>query len=109
MEFVKVAEAADVPAGSMKAVDVKGVEVLIVNVGGRHYAMGNKCTHAGGRLSEGKLDGNIVTCPKHGSKFDITTGRSVQGPKIAFLKLKAKDDSSYEVKVEGGAITVGIP
>jgi 3-phenylpropionate/trans-cinnamate dioxygenase ferredoxin subunit len=106
MEFVKVASTSEVPAGKMKMVNVGDNEMLIVNVGGKYYAIGNRCTHAGGSLSEGSLEGNVVTCPKHGSKFDVTSGRAVQGPKIAFIKLKTKDEQSLEVKVNGPDILV---
>jgi 3-phenylpropionate/trans-cinnamate dioxygenase ferredoxin subunit len=66
MEFVKAASISEVPAGKMKKVKVGENEVLIANVGGKYYAIGNRCTHAGGSLSEGLLEGNVVTCPKHG-------------------------------------------
>ena len=106
MEFVKVASISEVPAGKMKMVKVGENEVLIANVGGKCYAIGNRCTHAGGSLSEGSLEGNVVTCPRHGSKFDVTSGKAVQGPKIVFFKLKAKDEQNFEVKVDGPDILV---
>jgi 3-phenylpropionate/trans-cinnamate dioxygenase ferredoxin subunit len=106
MEFVKVASTSDVPAGKMKMVKVGEDEVLIADVGGKYYAIDNRCTHARGSLSEGSLEGSIVTCPKHGSKFDVTSGKAVQGPKIAFFKLKAKDERTFEIKVEGPDILV---
>lgn len=106
MEFVKVASASEVPAGKMKMVKVGETEVLIANVGGKYYAISNRCTHAGGSLSEGSLEGNVVTCPKHGSKFDLTSGKAVQGPKIAFFKLKTKDEQTFEVKADGPDILV---
>ena len=106
MEFAKVASTSEVPAGKMKMVKVGENEVLIANVGGKYYAIGNRCTHAGGSLSEGSLEGNVVTCPKHGSKFDVTSGQAVQGPKIAFFKLKTKDEQVFEIKVEGTDILV---
>ncbi len=106
MEFVRVASTSEVPPGKMKMVKVGENEVLVVNVGGKYYAIDNRCTHAGGSLAEGSLDGNIVTCPRHGSKFDVTSGRAMQGPKIAFFKLKVKDERALEVKVEGSDILV---
>lgn len=106
MEFTKVAKTSEVPAGKMKMVKVDEIEVLIANIGGKYYAIGNRCTHAGGSLSEGSLKDNVVTCPKHGSKFDVTSGKAVQGPKIAFFKLKTKDEQVFEIKVEGTDILV---
>jgi len=70
-------------------------------VGGNYYALGNRCTHAGGNLSKGFLDGTTITCPKHGSKFDVITGKAILGPKIVFVRLKTKDVPKFEVKIEG--------
>ena len=62
----------------------------------------------GGDLSKGEFKGKIVTCPRHGSRFDITTGESISGSKIGFLKLKTKKEPSYGVKIEDGRIKVKI-
>lgn len=101
MGFVKVAETSEFSVGKMKVVKLEEKEILIANMNGNYYAIENKCTHAGGDLSKGSLDGSIVTCPRHGSKFDLTTGKVVSGPKILFFHPKIKDEPSYEVKVEG--------
>ena len=101
LSFVKVAEASEIPVGKMKMVKLGDKEVLVANVNGNYYAIANRCTHKGGDLSKGSLDGNIVTCPLHSSKFDVTTGKAVSGPKIGFLRVKTNDEPSFEVKVEG--------
>jgi len=85
----------------MKAIRLEGKEILIANINGSYYAMSNRCTHAGGDLSKGRLDGITLTCPKHGGKFDITTGKVVSGPKILFMHPKINGETSYELKVEG--------
>jgi len=108
MGFVKVAEIQEVPAGAMKVVKPGEIEILIINVEGKFYAIGNKCTHMGGDLSKGKLEGSVVTCPRHGAKFDVMTGKSVAGPKIGFLRMKTGDEPAYEVKVEGNDILLKI-
>ena len=105
---MKVADVSEVPPGTMKMFVVVDKEILFVNVDGKHYAMANRCTHARGSLSEGKLEGTTVTCPKHGSKFDVTTGKSLQGPRIAFLTLRTADEPVYPVKIEGPSIHVDI-
>jgi 3-phenylpropionate/trans-cinnamate dioxygenase ferredoxin subunit len=108
MAFVKVAETSEIPIGTMKMVKPGETEILIVNVDGTFYAIRNRCTHQGGDLSQGKLEGNVVTCPRHGSRFDVTTGKNLSGPKIGFLRLKTDDEPSYAVKVEENAILVNI-
>jgi 3-phenylpropionate/trans-cinnamate dioxygenase ferredoxin subunit len=108
LEFVKVAEISEIPIGNLKMVKLEEKEILITNIDGKYYAVGNRCTHAGGDLSKGSLDGNIITCPRHGSKFDLTTGKVVSGPKILFLRPKIEDNDFYEVKVDGKEILLKI-
>jgi 3-phenylpropionate/trans-cinnamate dioxygenase ferredoxin component len=108
LEYVKVAETPLLPPGKMMLVVAKGKEILLANVGGTYYAIANKCTHLGGSLSDGKLEDGIVTCPRHGSKFDVRTGMNVGEAKIAFIKTKPKDEVRFEVKVEGTSILVGV-
>lgn len=108
MAFEKVAQTSEIPAGKMKMVNWGEKSILVANVAGTYHAMDDKCTHMGTDLSGGTLEGNILTCPKHGQKFDVTTGKSIQGPKIGFLKMKGKDTRSYPVKVEGTNILVDL-
>jgi nitrite reductase/ring-hydroxylating ferredoxin subunit len=72
--------------GDTKLVYLGNDPVAVYNVGGTFYATQNQCTHAEGPLSEGDLDGNIVTCPLHGSRFDVTTGQVIEGPADEPLK-----------------------
>lgn len=109
MSFTEVAQVNEVPTGTMKSYSVGGKQILIANIDGKLYAIDGVCTHAGGDLSKGKLEGKIVTCPRHGSKFDVTTGKSISGPKIGFLRLKTKDEPAYEVKVEQNKIKINVP
>jgi nitrite reductase/ring-hydroxylating ferredoxin subunit len=85
----------------MKMVRINDGEVLIANVNGSFYAIANPCTHKSGGLSEGSLEGSIVTCPIHGSRFDVTTGKSILGPKTLFFRAKTTDTTSYELRVDG--------
>jgi 3-phenylpropionate/trans-cinnamate dioxygenase ferredoxin component len=101
MGNVKVADTTELPSGKMIKVNVSGNDVLLVNVDGSYYAIDNTCTHMGGSLVDGTLEGNVVTCPRHGSKFDVTTGKAVGKAKVAFIKVMPKDEKSYAVKVEG--------
>ena len=98
-DFVKVAETKDIQSTKMKAVEVAGENICLVNVEGKYYAMGNVCTHEGGPLAEGTLEGYEVECPWHGSKFDIRTGKVTRPP-------ANEPESTYEVKVEGNDILI---
>ena len=108
MDYTKVAEKNEIPINTMKMVVVGGKEILISNLGGQFYAISNKCTHLGGSLSRGSLEGGIVTCPRHHAQFDVKTGQAVAEAKIGFIKMKVKDEPSYEVKIDGESILVGV-
>lgn len=93
-------KAADIPPGSCAKGWVGNDEVAVFNVDGTFYATQNKCTHMGGPLCEGGVWGDIVTCPWHGSEFNIRTGEVVTPPAIAPLK-------TYKLSVQDGVISVG--
>jgi nitrite reductase/ring-hydroxylating ferredoxin subunit len=79
---------------------------LVANVNGTYYAIGNTCTHQGGNLSKGTLQGSIVTCPRHKAQFDVTSGKVVSGPKIPLFHPKIKDATAYTVKIEETSILI---
>jgi len=108
MNFIKVAQTSEIAPGSMKKVIGDGKEILVVNLDGSFYAIPHNCTHMAGNLSEGTLQGGIVTCPRHGAKFDVKTGQAVEGAKIAFIKIKVRDTRCYPVKIEGNDILIDI-
>ena len=81
-------------------------QVLVANVDGKFYAINNYCSHEAVSLSQGTLKGAIVTCPLHGAKFDVMTGKCQAGPKTAFLREKGHDTRVFEVKVEAGKILI---
>ena len=100
--FQEVAKVDDVSPGSATVVDVKGVEIALINSGGQLHAIGNECTHAGGSLGDGDLiEENQIECPLHGSVFDITTGEPVVGPADEPVPV-------YPTKVENGIIKVAV-
>ena len=98
-DFVKVADTKDIPPSHMKEVEVDGENICIVNVGGKYYAIGSICTHEGGPLADGTLDGYEVECPWHGSKFDVRTGEVKSPP-------ASEPEPAYEVKVDGNNILI---
>ena len=79
-EYIEVAKVNEISDGKMKHVEVDGKEILIANVGGKFYAVSDRCGHMNALLSMGNLTGNTVTCPFHGAKFDVTTGRKLSEP-----------------------------
>jgi nitrite reductase/ring-hydroxylating ferredoxin subunit len=85
----------------LAAFDVHGSRIAIASIGGAFYAFGDTCTHLGCSLAEGDLEATIVTCPCHGSQFDVTTGDVVRGPAREPVR-------SYPVRLEGDALQVEV-
>jgi nitrite reductase/ring-hydroxylating ferredoxin subunit len=100
-EFVKVTDADEIADGDLAAFDVGGVRIAIGNVSGTFYAFGDICTHLHCSLAEGDLDATVVTCPCHGSQFDVTTGDVLRGPAQEPVR-------SYAARVENDALQVQI-
>jgi nitrite reductase/ring-hydroxylating ferredoxin subunit len=98
----KVASLRDVPPGGSTCVEFNGEKVALFNAGGTIHAVGDTCTHRGGPLSEGELEGTTVTCPWHGAKFDVRTG-AVLGPPAA------KSVKRYQATVQGDDILLSAP
>jgi 3-phenylpropionate/trans-cinnamate dioxygenase ferredoxin component len=101
MKIVEVSKIEAIPVGSMKMFAVEGQEILVVNLGNKYYALSNRCTHAGGDLSKGRLEGNVVICPRHGSHFDVTNGNRISG-------LAKNNLPVFETKVEGQMLEIKI-
>jgi 3-phenylpropionate/trans-cinnamate dioxygenase ferredoxin subunit len=77
-KLTRIAKTNDLSEGTMKKYQVEDTEILVARIEGRYYAAQNKCPHFGGDLSKGKLEGSIVTCPRHGSQFNVTDGSVVR-------------------------------
>ena len=114
---IKVADAEGILPGTMREVSVEGEKVLIANVEGRFQAIGNRCPHLNTRLSRGTLEGQIVTCPGHGSRFDVTDGSVVEWAtkipgfisKVSQVFRPPRPARVYETRVEGGGVFILLP
>jgi nitrite reductase/ring-hydroxylating ferredoxin subunit len=101
-KFTKVLDKKALPAGRATAIELAGKKIAIFNVNDKYYAIDDECTHAGGSLSEGEIDGVVVTCPWHGATFDVATGEVLSAP--AFERV-----NSYKVQVVGEEIQIEEP
>jgi len=106
--YVRVSGKLEIAVGKMKKVILEGRVVLIANVSGNYYAVGGECTHFGGALSEGVLEGNVVTCPNHKARFDVTTGKVISPPAEALSRPVIEDLPTYLVKVEHQDIMIKV-
>jgi ferredoxin-NADP reductase/nitrite reductase/ring-hydroxylating ferredoxin subunit len=99
---IRVSSAAEIAPGSGRVVEANGQRIALFNVGGRYHAIDDACSHQGGPLSEGTLDGQVVTCPWHGARFDVTTGAVLSGP-------ARRGVATYPVRLAGPDLLVEIP
>ena len=100
-EFFKVASVNEIPPGGKKLVEVDFLPVAIFNIGGKFLAVEDVCTHDGGPLAEGELEGDEIVCPRHGARFSVKTGEALSMP--AYEPIEC-----YEVKIEDGDILVSV-
>ena len=97
--FHCVCKVSDVPDPGKAVFEVDDRFVVVFHVDGRFYAIDDTCTHDGGPLGKGRLDGFVIACPRHGAKFDIRDGRVLSMPAVC-------DIPAHEVKVEGDDVLV---
>ncbi len=95
----RVAKASEIAAGTTRRVVADSIEILLCNVGGKFYAIEDVCTHDGGPLDQGELEGEHVICPRHGATFDVRTGDALTLPAVMPLM-------TFEVVVEGDDVFV---
>jgi 3-phenylpropionate/trans-cinnamate dioxygenase ferredoxin subunit len=113
-KFTEVAKIEELKSGTMKMVMAEGREILLTRIGDKYYATDNRCPHMKGDLSQGKLEGTVVTCPRHGSQFDITNGQVVRWlkggltSKLGGVLGMSKSLTIYNVKSENGKILVEV-
>ena len=100
-DYVTVAKSEDVPPGTAKTYEVNGKSIALCNVDGAYYAIDDVCTHDGGPLGEGYLEGDEIECPRHGARFDVKTGRALTLPAVMPV-------NAYPVQVEDGEIKVQV-
>jgi 3-phenylpropionate/trans-cinnamate dioxygenase ferredoxin subunit len=111
---IEVAKTEELKSGTMKKVVAEGREILLARVGDKYYATDNRCPHMNGDLSHGKLEGTVVTCPVHGSQFDISNGQVVRWLKGGLMSklggaLKtSKGLTVHNVKAEGNSVLVEV-
>ena len=102
VDYLEIAPADDLPNGERLFVEIEGKPIVIFNVGGKYFSIGDVCSHDDGPVGEGRLEGFNITCPRHGAQFDIRTGKVNQMPAVV-------DIPAYPVRVIDGMIHLGMP
>ncbi|HEX7467384.1 MAG TPA: Rieske 2Fe-2S domain-containing protein [Methanobacterium sp.] len=115
MSFVEIATVDELKDGQMKMAVINEQEIMLARVGDKYYSTDNRCPHMGGNLSRGRLEGTVVTCPRHHSQFDLSDGHVIRwtdwnGLKLTFGKLlrSPRPLKMHEVKIEGEKILVQV-
>lgn len=102
VDYLEIAPVSELPNGERMFVDVGDIPIVIFNIGGQLFAIGDVCTHDDGPLGDGDVEGFNVTCPRHGAKFDIRTGKVTSMPAV-------EDIPAYPVQIRDGTIFLGVP
>jgi 3-phenylpropionate/trans-cinnamate dioxygenase ferredoxin component len=100
-EFYEIGPA-DLPNGERLFVEINGKPIVVFNIAGQYFAIGDVCTHDEGPLGDGDLENYNVVCPRHGAEFDVRNGKAMLMPAVI-------DIPAYPVKVTDGNIFIGIP
>jgi 3-phenylpropionate/trans-cinnamate dioxygenase ferredoxin subunit len=98
-DWVDVAPEAELAPGAWRVVDVDGAAVAVFNLDGAYYAIEDVCTHDGGVLTGGAVEGDVIVCPRHGARFSIRTGEVLAPPAY-------EDVPTFHERIEGGTVQV---
>ena len=98
-DWVTVAKAGELAPGEWRRVDADGAQIVVFNLGGQYYAIEDVCTHDGGQLTGGTVEGEEIVCPRHGARFSIRTGAALSAPAY-------EPTATFPVRVENGEIQV---
>ncbi|MBU2641081.1 MAG: non-heme iron oxygenase ferredoxin subunit [Gammaproteobacteria bacterium] len=98
-DWVRVARVTDLPPGRRCVADVDGVAVAVFNLGGDYCAIEDTCTHDGGELASGELQGEEIVCPRHGARFNLRSGAVTAPPAYSAVAV-------FPVRVAGGWVEV---
>jgi 3-phenylpropionate/trans-cinnamate dioxygenase ferredoxin subunit len=101
-EFITIANVNDLPPGERLFIEIDQNSIVVFNLAGQYFAIDDVCSHDGGPVGDGELDGMEIVCPRHGARFDIRTGRVRSLPAV-------EDISAYPVRVVQDEIQIGLP
>ena len=113
MSILKAGRVGELKDGAMKSISTKQGEFLLARVGNDYYAANNRCPHMKGKLDQGKLEGTVVTCPLHGSQFDLKDGKVARWlggtgvlARVGRVFKSAQNLKTYRVEVEDDQILI---
>jgi 3-phenylpropionate/trans-cinnamate dioxygenase ferredoxin component len=101
-EYIVIAPASELDNGERIFVEIDELSIVIFNIGGELFAIGDVCSHDNGPVGEGDIEDNQIICPRHGARFNIKTGKALTLPAVV-------DIPAYPVRIIDGQIEVGVP
>ncbi len=101
-EFIDIAAVDELPSGQRLFIEIDNQPIVIFNIAGQFFAIGDVCSHDNGPVGEGDLEGDEVICPRHGARFDLRSGKALALPAV-------EDIPAYPVRVVAGRIEIGLP
>lgn len=102
VDYLEIAPVSELPNGERMFVDIGDTPIVIFNIAGGLFAIGDVCTHDDGPLGDGDVEGFNVVCPRHGAEFDVRTGKVMSMPAVV-------DIPAYPIQVRDGTIFLGVP
>jgi 3-phenylpropionate/trans-cinnamate dioxygenase ferredoxin subunit len=102
LEYVEIAPFDQIPNGERLFIELGGKSIVLFNLAGKLFAIGDVCSHDNGPVGDGEIEENEIICPRHGARFDIRTGKATSLPAVV-------DIPSYPVRVVAGMVQIGMP
>ena len=102
IEYVPIASVEEVKNGERLNVQIDNLALIVFNIAGTYFAIGDVCSHDGNILDDAPLEGNEVVCPRHGAHFDVRNGKAVRLPAV-------RPTPWYPVRIADGRLEIGIP
>lgn len=101
-DFYPIIALDELPNGERLFIEIDGLPIVVFNIAGRFFAIGDVCTHDDGPLGEGELEDYQIICPRHGARFDVRNGKALALPAVV-------DTPSYPVRVVDDQVEIGVP
>ena len=102
LDYVEIAPVDQIPTGERLFVELGGKSIVLINLAGKLFAIGDVCSHDNGPVGDGEIEENEIICPRHGARFNIHTGKATSLPAIV-------DIPAYPVRVVEEMVEIGIP
>ena len=102
LDYIEIAPVDQIPDGERLFVELSGKSIMLFNLAGKIFAIGDVCSHDNGPVGDGEIEKNEIICPRHGARFDISTGKATSLPAMV-------DIPAYPVRVVEGMVQIGVP